>query len=172
MSFSLIRSEVSGPAPVSFPNNFFFFFLFIDDPTQTTWVYLMRNKNEVFNHFKVFLHPLFLTSLYSYHHSFWKGKFNIQPQKVGNMFEMFQDSFLRFMVELFLFLFFFQLVFYVMWEIDLNFRSFWILDKEFLFCALRWWCITCGVFKRSYCSEIWSAHCRQSRTCRPVHLRL
>ena len=52
--FSLIRSDVWGPAPVSGGNGFRFFVLFIDDCTRMTWVYFLKNKSDVFSKFSDF----------------------------------------------------------------------------------------------------------------------
>jgi transposase InsO family protein len=45
---------VWGPAPVDSYNHFKYFVTFIDDFSRTTWVYLLKGKNEVFLCFKDF----------------------------------------------------------------------------------------------------------------------
>ena len=52
--FSLIHSDVWGPAPHSDGSRIKWFVTFIDDCTRMTWLYLMKYKNEVFNIFQVF----------------------------------------------------------------------------------------------------------------------
>jgi GAG-pre-integrase domain len=51
----LVHSDGWGPAPVSSYNNYRYFGIFIDDYSRTTWLYLMKNKSEVFSHFQTFL---------------------------------------------------------------------------------------------------------------------
>jgi Integrase core domain/GAG-pre-integrase domain len=53
--FELVHSDVWGPAPVDSYNHFKYFVTFIDDFSRTTWVYLLKGKNEVFSCFKDFL---------------------------------------------------------------------------------------------------------------------
>jgi transposase InsO family protein len=52
--FDLIHSDVWGPAPIESFNGNKYFVLFIDDFSRTTWLYLMKNKSEVFSHFQEF----------------------------------------------------------------------------------------------------------------------
>ena len=53
--FSLIHSDVWGPAKVGGGGqNFRYFLLFIDDCTRMTWTYLLKNKSEVFTKFTSF----------------------------------------------------------------------------------------------------------------------
>lgn len=53
--FSLIHSDVWGPAKVGGGGqNFRYFLLFIDDCTRMTWTYLLKNKSEVFTKFTNF----------------------------------------------------------------------------------------------------------------------
>jgi hypothetical protein len=52
--FDLIHSDVWGPAPVDSYNNFKYFVTFIDDYSRTTWIYLLKTKNEVFSCFQEF----------------------------------------------------------------------------------------------------------------------
>ncbi|KAJ0495991.1 putative RNA-directed DNA polymerase [Helianthus annuus] len=52
--FSLIHSDVWGPAPIIGGQNFRFFVLFVDDCTRMTWVYFLKNKSEVIDKFIIF----------------------------------------------------------------------------------------------------------------------
>ena len=54
-AFDLIHSDVWGPSPVNALSHHRYYVTFIDDYTRCTWVYLMRNKSEVFSHFTHFL---------------------------------------------------------------------------------------------------------------------
>jgi hypothetical protein len=53
--FDLIHSDVWGPAPIESYNGFKYFVIFIDDFSRTTWLYLLKSKDEVFSRFKEFL---------------------------------------------------------------------------------------------------------------------
>ena len=50
--FSLIHIDVWGPSPIL--NGYKWFITFIDDYARTTWVYLMKDKSDVFSIFKAF----------------------------------------------------------------------------------------------------------------------
>ncbi|GFY91383.1 hypothetical protein Acr_07g0015790 [Actinidia rufa] len=50
-----LPSHVWGPSPVTALSQHRCYVTFIDDYTRCTWVYLMRNKSEVFSHFTHFL---------------------------------------------------------------------------------------------------------------------
>jgi Integrase core domain len=52
--FVLVHSDVWGPVPIISYNGFKYFVIFIDDFSRTTWLYLLRIKNEVFNYFVAF----------------------------------------------------------------------------------------------------------------------
>ncbi|KAJ0666336.1 putative RNA-directed DNA polymerase [Helianthus annuus] len=52
--FLLIHSDVWGPAKVVGGQNFRYFVTFIDDCTRMTWIYLLKNKSEVFSKFTSF----------------------------------------------------------------------------------------------------------------------
>ena len=54
-TFDLIHLDVWGPSPVIALSQHRYYVTFIDDYTRCTWVYLMRNKSEVFFHFTHFL---------------------------------------------------------------------------------------------------------------------
>jgi Integrase core domain/GAG-pre-integrase domain len=49
--FKLIHSDVWGPVPVESFNGFKYFVIFIDNFSKTTWLYLLKNKSEVFSQF-------------------------------------------------------------------------------------------------------------------------
>ncbi|CAL9006226.1 unnamed protein product, partial [Prunus brigantina] len=65
--FTLIHSDVWGPSPITAPSGVRWFVTFIDDCTRMTWLYLLKNKNEVFSHFQSF-------------HKQMKTQFNAQIQ--------------------------------------------------------------------------------------------
>ena len=52
--FELVHSDVWGPCPVVSPIGFRYFVTFIDDYSRTTWLYLMKNRSELFYHFRAF----------------------------------------------------------------------------------------------------------------------
>ncbi|KAJ0617795.1 putative RNA-directed DNA polymerase [Helianthus annuus] len=52
--FSLIHSDVWGPAPVMGGQGLRYFILFVDDCTRMTWVYFKKNKAEVYEKFVMF----------------------------------------------------------------------------------------------------------------------
>jgi transposase InsO family protein len=52
--FELVHSDVWGPAPIILYNDYRYYVIFIDDFSKTTWLYLMKNKSEVFSHFLTF----------------------------------------------------------------------------------------------------------------------
>ena len=52
--FELVHSDVWGPCPVVSPTRFRNFITFVDDYSQTTWLYLMKNRSELFSHFRAF----------------------------------------------------------------------------------------------------------------------
>ena len=64
--FELVHSDVWGPCPVVSPIGFRYFVTFVDDYSQTTWLYLMKNRSELFSHFSAFcaeIKTLFHTSV-------------------------------------------------------------------------------------------------------------
>ncbi|CAL2264786.1 unnamed protein product [Prunus armeniaca] len=65
--FTLIHSDVWGPSPITAPSGVRWFVTFIDDCTRMTWLYLLKNKNEVFSRFQSF-------------HKQMKTQFNAQIQ--------------------------------------------------------------------------------------------
>jgi hypothetical protein len=52
--FDLIHSDVWGPTSIESFNVYKYFIIFIDDFSKITWLYLMKNKSEVFVHFQDF----------------------------------------------------------------------------------------------------------------------
>ncbi|KAF5478513.1 hypothetical protein F2P56_005065 [Juglans regia] len=52
--FTLIHSDVWGPAPILVSSGVRWFVIFVDDCTRMTWLYVMKNKNEVFGIFRSF----------------------------------------------------------------------------------------------------------------------
>ena len=52
--FELVYSDVWGPCPVVSPTGFRYFVTFVDDYSQTTWLYFMKNRSELFSHFRAF----------------------------------------------------------------------------------------------------------------------
>ena len=52
--FKLVHSDVWGPCRVLSHNGFQYFVTFIDDYSRCTWLYLMKNRSEVFPIFQSF----------------------------------------------------------------------------------------------------------------------
>ena len=52
--FELGHSDVCGPAPITSTNDFRYYLVFIDEFSKFTWVYLLKNKSDVFDVFKYF----------------------------------------------------------------------------------------------------------------------
>jgi hypothetical protein len=52
--FTLVHSDVWGPSPISIISGVRWFVIFVDDCTRMTWLYLMKNKDEVFSIFQSF----------------------------------------------------------------------------------------------------------------------
>ena len=50
----LVHSDVWGPAPITSINDIRYRLVFIDDFSKFTWVYLLKNKSDVFDVFKYF----------------------------------------------------------------------------------------------------------------------
>ncbi|KAJ9553824.1 hypothetical protein OSB04_017869 [Centaurea solstitialis] len=53
--FELVHSDVWGPCPVTSKSGFKYFVTFVDDFSRVTWLYLMKNRSEVFTHFCTFV---------------------------------------------------------------------------------------------------------------------
>jgi len=45
--FSIIHSDVWGPAPLSTHNGMQWFVTFVDDCTRMTWLFLLKRKSDV-----------------------------------------------------------------------------------------------------------------------------
>ena len=50
----IIHFDVCGPMSASSLRGYVYFVSFIDDFSRNTWIYFMKNKDEVFNKFKEF----------------------------------------------------------------------------------------------------------------------
>jgi histone deacetylase 1/2 len=53
--FELVHSDVWGPSPYVSLDGFRYYVLFVDDCTRYTWIFPMKNKNEVFSYFQSLL---------------------------------------------------------------------------------------------------------------------
>ncbi|CAM8877197.1 unnamed protein product [Rhodiola kirilowii] len=49
--FELVHSDVWGPCPVPSVPGFRYFVTFVDDFSRMTWIYFMKNRSELFQHF-------------------------------------------------------------------------------------------------------------------------
>jgi transposase InsO family protein len=54
LAFDLVQSDVWGPYPTTAVNGYKYFVSFIDCFSRVTWLYLMKNKSDVFAYFKDF----------------------------------------------------------------------------------------------------------------------
>ena len=52
--FALIHTHVWGPCPIVSLTGFRYFVTFVDDYSRTTWLYLMKNRSELFSNFRAF----------------------------------------------------------------------------------------------------------------------
>nr|KYP33098.1 Retrovirus-related Pol polyprotein from transposon TNT 1-94 [Cajanus cajan] len=52
--FSIVHSDVWGPAPIPTHNGMRWFVTFVDDCTRMTWLYLLKHKSDVCDIFQVF----------------------------------------------------------------------------------------------------------------------
>nr|KYP74868.1 Retrovirus-related Pol polyprotein from transposon TNT 1-94 [Cajanus cajan] len=52
--FSIVHSDVWGPAPIPTHNGMRWFVTFVDDCTRMTWLYLLKHKSDVCDVFQVF----------------------------------------------------------------------------------------------------------------------
>jgi hypothetical protein len=48
----IIHSDVCAPMSATSPSRYVYYVLFIDDFSRKTWIYFLKDKNEVFNKFK------------------------------------------------------------------------------------------------------------------------
>nr|GEU79651.1 copia protein [Tanacetum cinerariifolium] len=53
--FELVHLDVWGPCPITSKSGFKYFVTFVDDYSHVTWLYLMKNRSEVFTHFRSFV---------------------------------------------------------------------------------------------------------------------
>ena len=52
--FELVHSNMSGLCLLVSPTSFRYFVTLVDDYLRTTWLYLMKNRLELFSHFRAF----------------------------------------------------------------------------------------------------------------------
>jgi len=57
-SFALVHSDISGPSRVKSTLGFQYFVTFIDDYSRCIWLYLMKNRSELFSIFQSFFHEI------------------------------------------------------------------------------------------------------------------
>ena len=50
----LVHYDVCGPCPILSPTGFRYFVTFVDDFFRVTCLYLMKNRSELFSHFRAF----------------------------------------------------------------------------------------------------------------------
>ena len=53
-SFDLIHSDVWGPSPISTPGGSRYFVIFVDDFSRYTWIYLFKNRCELYQIYRDF----------------------------------------------------------------------------------------------------------------------
>ena len=53
-SFDLIPSDVWGPSPISTPGGSCYFVIFVDDFSRYTWIYLFKNRSELYQIYRDF----------------------------------------------------------------------------------------------------------------------
>ena len=56
--FALVHSDIWGPSRVKSTLGFQYFVTFIDDYSRCTWLYLMKNRSELFFIFQSFFHEI------------------------------------------------------------------------------------------------------------------
>ena len=47
-SFDFIHFDVWGPSPISTPGGSCYFVIFVDDFSRYTWIYLLKNRSELY----------------------------------------------------------------------------------------------------------------------------
>lgn len=50
----LIHSDVCGPMSITSLNGYEYYLAFIDDLSKKTWIYFLKNKDEIFSRFNEF----------------------------------------------------------------------------------------------------------------------
>ena len=58
--FELVHSDVQGPCRVSSIRGFRYFIMFVDDFTRMTWVYLMKDRTQVYDVIKIFFNEILI----------------------------------------------------------------------------------------------------------------
>ena len=53
-TFDLIHSDVQGPSPISTPGGSRYFVIFVDDFSRYTWIYLFKNRYELYQIYRDF----------------------------------------------------------------------------------------------------------------------
>ena len=86
--FELVNSDVWGPCPVVSPTGFRYFVTFVDDYSQTNWLYLMKNHLELFSHFRAFC-----TEIHTQFHVY------VQNLRSDNAKEYMSEQFQIFMLQ-------------------------------------------------------------------------
>ena len=86
--FELVHSDVWGPCPIVSKTGFRYFVTFVDDFSRVTWLYLMKNRSELFSHFSAFCAEI-------------KTHFNLSVQTLrsDNAKEYFSESFQTYMTQ-------------------------------------------------------------------------
>ena len=86
--FELVHSDVWGPCSIMSKPGFKYFVTFVDDNSRVTWLYLMKNRSELFSHFCAFCAEV-------------KTQFNtsVQTLRSDNAKEYFSSSFQSYMSQ-------------------------------------------------------------------------
>jgi len=56
--FALVYSDIWGPSHIKSNLGFQYFVTFIDDYSRNTWVFLMKNRYELFSIFQIFYNEI------------------------------------------------------------------------------------------------------------------
>ena len=86
--FELVHLDVWGPCLVVSPIRFRYFVTFVDDYSRTTWLYLMKNRSELFSNFRAFYAEIH-TQFYVY----------VQNLRSDNAKEYLSEQFQPFMLQ-------------------------------------------------------------------------
>ena len=86
--FELIHSDVWGPCLVVSPTGFRYFVTFVDDYSRITWLYLIKNRSELFSNFGVFY-----AEIHTQFHVF------VQSVRSDNAKEYVSEQFQSFMLQ-------------------------------------------------------------------------